>query len=349
MATLSTTPSSTSKMSTGSGFAAKSKALASRAVDRLASSPKLKFAGDFASAFNKNIGNMALESGKSLARSPFRVATSLAEAPLAFATGGKSTLNPYNIPGLGQIKTYSREARDKINAGDGGGLTTAATILGTGGQAILDTATLGSIAQGVKNKFFSKTATTQAASATPKQTALESKISGTKPTINVGGKDWTVDQIHNTPSSALKQLSPADYKKLTDFDVLQSRGMNFQGGRTGSINLLDDAGKAPTPTPATTPKPSINVLDKGYKPAPLTPSSEILKQGRAYNQSVEKIISDTEGWAPGVKKLFDEAMLKGDQMTVKAILKAQGVPSTYQKTFSKEITNILKGANAFAR
>lgn len=116
---------------------------------------KVQFGKDFATAFGKNLGTAALETGKSIARSPFRVASSLAEIPKVYKSGGSKTSDPYNIPGLGQIKTYAREAQDKIKEGDGSKLTTAATILGVGGQSMLDVAALGSAAQGAK-KFFVK-------------------------------------------------------------------------------------------------------------------------------------------------------------------------------------------------
>lgn len=127
---------------------------------------KVTFAKDFGTAFGKNLGSTALEMGKSVARSPFRVASSLAELPKVYKSGGAKTSDPYNIPGLGQIKTYAREAQDKIKAGDGSKLTTASTILGTGGQAMLDTAALGGLAQGAYNQVINPKGNTTALSNT---------------------------------------------------------------------------------------------------------------------------------------------------------------------------------------
>ncbi len=125
---------------------------------------KVTFAKDFTTEFGKNLGSTALEMGKSIARSPFRVASSLAELPKVYKSGGAKTSDPYNIPGLGQIKTYARDAQDKIKAGDGSKLTTASTMLGVGGQSMLDVATLGSAAQGVKKFFVKGDGTTSQAS-----------------------------------------------------------------------------------------------------------------------------------------------------------------------------------------
>lgn len=111
---------------------------------------------DTARGVGKTIGKTALGVGKSILSSPIRVASSLAEAPRVYR--GKEPFKPFNVPGLGQVKTYSREAADRINAGDGSNLNTLATILGVGGQAILDTAALG----GAANQIFNPSGRTTA-------------------------------------------------------------------------------------------------------------------------------------------------------------------------------------------
>lgn len=115
----------------------------------------LNFAKNFGQALGQNLGKTALNVGKSVLASPIRVGASLAEAPMNIASGGQKTFKPFNVPLLGQVKTYARDAQDRINQGDGSKLTTASTILGVGGQSILDTAALGSAAQSAKN-FFGK-------------------------------------------------------------------------------------------------------------------------------------------------------------------------------------------------
>lgn len=110
---------------------------------------KFNFAKDFGNAFGENLYKTGIETGKSVLRSPLRVATSLAEIPRTIGSKGAKTFNPYKVPGLGEIKTYSREAKDRIKGGE----STAGTILGVGGQAILDTAAMGSVAKGLKSRI----------------------------------------------------------------------------------------------------------------------------------------------------------------------------------------------------
>lgn len=127
---------------------------AQAAKNRESLNSKLTFAKDFGNEFGKNLGKVALDTGKSIVKSPFRVASSLAEIPKVVRSGGARTSDPYNLPFLGEVKTYARDAQDRIKAGDGSKMKTAETILGVGGQAILDTAALGSAAQHVKNYFI---------------------------------------------------------------------------------------------------------------------------------------------------------------------------------------------------
>ncbi len=150
--------------------------------------PKTQFARDFTVAFGKNLGKTGLEIGKSIVKAPIRVGASLAEIPKVVKSGGSKTSDPFKLPLLGEVKTYSREAQDKIKAGDGSKTTTAATILGTGGSAILDTVATGSAAKGIKHlisKAGSKAGATNVAAktVTPKTTAndvLAKRIENTK-------------------------------------------------------------------------------------------------------------------------------------------------------------------------
>lgn len=124
---------------------------------------KLTFAKDFGTAFGQNLGKAVLDTGKSVLKSPFRVASSIAEIPKVVKSGGSKTSDPYNLPFLGEVKTYARDARDRINAGDGSKMKTVETILGVGGQAMLDTAALGSAAKGAKDFVFGKNGQTSQA------------------------------------------------------------------------------------------------------------------------------------------------------------------------------------------
>lgn len=62
---------------------------------------------------------------------------------------------------------------------------------------------------------------------------------------------------------------------------------------------------------------------------------------RALKSSIERILERHEGWKqPGMKKVFDTALLHKDSDSVRSLLPS--VPSGYKKTFSQNISKILE-------
>lgn len=179
------------------------KALAKQALNN----PKTRFAKDFTVEFGKNLGKTGVEIGKSVLKAPLRVATSLAEIPTVLKSGGSKTFKPYNVPFLGEVKTYSREAQDKIKAGDGSKMTTAATILGTGGQAILDTAALGSAAKGLKG------ALSKLKSGAGKTAASAATKTASKPSV---ANDVLAKKIENTKAIDTARQFPDSFEAASE-------------------------------------------------------------------------------------------------------------------------------------
>jgi hypothetical protein len=55
--------------------------------------------------------------------------------------------------------------------------------------------------------------------------------------------------------------------------------------------------------------------------------------------SIEQITESAGGWQPGMRKVFDQAMMRGDVQTVKKLLPQ--IPTEYKQRFIKEIINLL--------
>ncbi len=126
---------------------------------------------DTARGVGKKLGSTALEVGKSVLASPIRVGSSILEAPRVYR-GGKP-FKPFKVPGLGEVKTYAREASDKVSAGSGSKSEIAEAIIGTGSKAILDTAAIGSVANQVFNPGGKTTALTNAIKKVSPKTAAK--------------------------------------------------------------------------------------------------------------------------------------------------------------------------------
>lgn len=82
---------------------------------------------------------------QNLAKVPIRVGASLADVPRTVM--GQDPLKPFNVPGLGMVKTHARNAVDRA-----GSMGARASALRAGSEAILDVASMGAISQALMNK-----------------------------------------------------------------------------------------------------------------------------------------------------------------------------------------------------
>lgn len=72
-------------------------------------------------------------------------------------------------------------------------------------------------------------------------------------------------------------------------------------------------------------------------------NTNIQNEGRAIENSLETLSEQSQGWQPGMKKLFDDALYHGDALTVRALIKENAVPPQILKSFAKNIDKLLKG------
>lgn len=178
---------------------------------------------NFASDSLKGLG-YGIQGAQAVAATPIRVGASLADLPGVAA--GKEPAKPFNVPGIGQVSTYAREAVDKQN--DPNSVFSGKPILSAvsaGSHGILDTATLGLAAQGLKGSAASGPQPTKPAPAQfdTKQTLYRGEGPG-----NANGTHFTPDQSWaknfgqkmysgQLPENAkVYQLRPQDMKDAFD-------------------------------------------------------------------------------------------------------------------------------------
>ncbi len=94
-------------------------------------------------------GDMVKPPLQGIAKIPFRLGASLAEIPrdLASPFTGNVPFQPFNVPGLGKIKTYGRESVDLAQSGGSTPLFVAAGIAKGVGMGAGDLATVGGLGQ----------------------------------------------------------------------------------------------------------------------------------------------------------------------------------------------------------
>jgi len=100
--------------------------------------------------FGKELVGTAIDIGKGLVTAPIKVTKSLIELPEVIKSRGKKVPEKtWRFPVLGEITSYYQDVKRKLDDYEKMGLTphqaAAATILGTGGEAILDTVFVGSL------------------------------------------------------------------------------------------------------------------------------------------------------------------------------------------------------------
>src|SRR5574343_829904 len=91
--------------------------------------------------FMEKGGQIAADVVKETVKAPLRAVESAVEVPKVLSGGEPFT--PINLGPLGELKTYSRMAKDDIEAGK----DPTGTALKTGGQAILEIIGVGELAQ----------------------------------------------------------------------------------------------------------------------------------------------------------------------------------------------------------
>lgn len=110
----------------------------------------------------RKAGGVAKDVGRSLLTGPIRVGASLVELPHDIRT--QQAWPPFNVPFIGPVSTYQREAVDRSNQLGNTRLGTAAGIVSAGSKAILDTALLGGAANQIFNPAGRTTALSKAVS-----------------------------------------------------------------------------------------------------------------------------------------------------------------------------------------
>jgi hypothetical protein len=105
----------------------------------------------------KKVGEFGVDLAKEVVKTPLRAGASVVDTGRVFAS--EEPMQPFNVPGLGEVKSAQRNAVDRIEGGE----STTGAILGAGGEAILDVlATVGvtkAVFDGLKKSFGNKVTT----------------------------------------------------------------------------------------------------------------------------------------------------------------------------------------------
>ena len=120
--------------------------------------------------------------------------------------------------------------------------------------------------------------------------------------------------------------------------------------QTGKLNkaMLRDVGNAIINTAPDSPyapyKDIVNKVMEFHKITPFEPEAGWIAIGygkkKGIEPSIEEIIEKSEGFKPGMKTKFDQAMYKKDIKTIKKLLPQ--VPQAYKNRFAAEINNLLQ-------
>lgn len=270
---------------------------------------------DFARELPGAIMNQAKGIGRSLALAPIRVGASLAEIPNDYM--GKQPFQPFDVPGLGKTSTYARESVDTQNQMGGGPLATATGILSAGSKAIGDVAFLGGTAQKLAGEV-----PTSLFKGSGQDLFVNTPASAGagKPTMTVGGKTLTLDQMHSADGTKFFQsLSPADQEKFSAFDKIQSQIQMLQNS-PGDIPLYRGESGAPQVGGShfTTDPEWAKSFARGGKPLVekmLPPNARIkVITGQDMQQAAEKGFTHESQWWDDLFKQGYDAVVGTDAM-----------------------------------
>jgi hypothetical protein len=179
-----------------------------------------------------------------VAKTPIKIGASLADLPSIVQ--GKNPAQPFNVPGLGSVSTYARDAVDG-SAKDG----YVASALKAGSQGILDTALLGGVTQAAVKGLRPAAEAAQAPVAKggvpdPAAPGASDPFNGTQTLYrgenasNAGGTHFTTDQnwAKNFGDKMYQGTLPKDAKlyNLTPQDMQSG----YEKGFTNENQLYDD-------------------------------------------------------------------------------------------------------------